>query len=94
MKNITQVYLIRHSNQLKIRNCISKESTQISNEKIVLSVEGEINAQKLSNLEELKNINVLWSSNYVRAISTAKYIAFKNNIDVNIDENFNERKLR
>ena len=56
MKNITQVYLIRHSNQLKIRNCISKESSQISNEKIVLSVEGEINAQKLSNLEELKNI--------------------------------------
>lgn len=94
MKNITQVYLIRHSNQLKIRNYISKESTQISNEKIVLSVEGEINAQKLSNLEELKNINVLWSSNYVRAISTAKYIAFKNNIDINIDENFNERKLR
>lgn len=94
MKNITQVYLIRHSNQLKIRNSISKESSQISNEKIVLSVEGEINAQKLSNLEELKNINVLWSSNYVRAISTAKYIAFKNNIDINIDENFNERKLR
>ena len=60
----------------------------------MLSVEGEINAQKLSNLEELKNINVLWSSNYVRAISTAKYIAFKNNIDINIDENFNERKLR
>ena len=95
MGNLTQVYLIRHAEQLKIKNKIVKnESNQISNEKIILSVAGEKEAEKISELEELKNIDILWSSNYVRAISTAKYIAEKNNIEINIDESFNERKLR
>ena len=43
--------------------------------------------------EELRNIDCLWSSNYVRAISTAKYISYKNNIDINIDSRLNERKI-
>ena len=95
MEKLTQVYLIRHAEQLKIKNKIVKyESNQISNEKIILSVAGEKEAEKISELEELKNIDILWSSNYVRAISTAKYIAEKNNIEINIDESFNERKLR
>lgn len=95
MGNLTQVYLIRHAEQLKIKNKIVKnESNQISNEKIILSVAGEKEAEKISELEELKNIDILWSSNYARAIGTAKYIAEKNNIEINIDESFNERKLR
>ena len=95
MKNLTYVYLIRHSEQLKIENMIlENEDSQISNEKIILSIEGEKKAEEISKLTELSNIDVLWSSNYVRAISTAKYIASQNNIDINIDENFNERKLR
>ena len=95
MGNLTQVYLIRHAEQLKIKNKIVKnENSQISNEKIILSVAGEKEAEKISELEELKNIDMLWSSNYARAISTAKYIAEKNNIEINIDESFNERKLR
>lgn len=95
MGNLTQVYLIRHAEQLKIKNKIVKnENSQISNEKIILSVAGEKEAEKISELEELKNIDILWSSNYARAIGTAKYIAEKNNIEINIDESFNERKLR
>ena len=95
MGNLTQVYLIRHSEQLKIENKIVKnEESQISNEKIILSVEGEKKAQEISKLKELSNIDILWSSNYVRAIATAKYIAKQNHIEINIDENFNERKLR
>lgn len=95
MGNLTQIYLIRHAEQLKIKNKIVKnESNQISNEKIILSVAGEKEAEKISELEELKNIDILWSSNYARAIGTAKYIAEKNNIEINIDESFNERKLR
>ena len=73
---------------------ISNEESQISNEKIILSVEGERKALEISKLKELRNIDVVWSSNYVRAISTAKYIANQNHIEINIDENFNERKLR
>ena len=95
MAELTHVYLIRHSEQLKIMNKIVKnEESQISNEKIILSVEGEQNAQENSELEELDKIDTLWSSNYVRAIATAKYIAKQNNIEINIDESFNERKLR
>lgn len=95
MRNLTQVYLIRHSEELKINNKLVKgEESQISNEKNILSVDGERKAQKISELKELSNIDVLWSSNYVRAIATAKYIAKQNHIEINIDENFNERKLR
>ncbi len=83
----TTIYLVRHSEQLKIKGEIfSKESSQIKNEKIPLSINGEALALNLSNIEEFKNIDVLFSSNYVRAISTAKYIAEKNNIEINIDE--------
>lgn len=35
---------------------------------------------------ELKNIDVLYSSHYVRAMSTAKYISESNNIMLNVDE--------
>lgn len=93
MKKKTYIYLIRHSEQLKIQNNIQEDS-QIENEKIVLSVKGEKKAEESSKLEELKNIDILWCSNYVRAISTAKYIAEENDIPIKIDENLGERKLR
>ena len=40
--------------------------------------------------EALKNIDVVFSSNYVRAIGTAKYFAVDK---INIDERFGERKF-
>lgn len=92
MKN-TVVYLARHGEQLKIENNNIIEDSQISNEKIILSVKGEKEAQKLSKSTELNNIDILWCSNYVRAISTAKYISLENDIPINIDSNFGERKL-
>lgn len=91
----TIIYLIRHSEQLKMNNrYLSGEDEQIKNEKIILSIEGERKAKELSKREELKNIDVLYSSNYVRAIATAKYIANKNNLNINIDDRLGERKLR
>lgn len=94
MQKETIVYLIRHSEQLKINGIKNiKEDDQINNEKITLSVEGENKAKELSKMNELNNIDAIWSSNYVRAIATAKYIAYRNNLEINIDSNFNERKL-
>lgn len=87
------VYLVRHAEVLKLNKEYIIEDTQINNEKIILSVDGEKQAEKLSKSLELKNIEKLWCSNYVRAISTAKYISKENNIPINIDINFNERKL-
>lgn len=93
MKKKTTIYLIRHSEQLKIQSDIQEDS-QIKNEKIILSINGEKKAEEMSKLEELNSIDALWCSNYVRAISTAKYIAKENNIELNIDKNLGERKLR
>lgn len=50
-------------------------------------------ANILSEIDELSNIDKVISSNYVRAISTAKYIANKNNKDIDIIDDFGERKF-
>lgn len=88
------IYLIRHSKSVKSKNLnfTNNITEQEKNEKLPLSVEGEKLAYNLSNFFENK-IDELWSSNYERAISTAKYIAKVNNINININEDFNERKL-
>ena len=91
MKIKTYIYLIRHSEQLKIQN--NEEDSQIANEKIILSITGENKASKLAEMKELKDIDVLWCSNYSRSIATAKYIAEKNNIEIKISKSFGERKL-
>ena len=89
------IILIRHSEQLKIKDTKKFDiSNQVNNEKIILSVNGERLAKEISKLNELQNINMIWSSNYVRALATAKYIADENNIDINVDDRLNERRLR
>ena len=91
----TTLYLIRHSKQLKDYGTIlTNESHQEQNEKIILSVEGEAEAKNLSKNKKLEDISEVWSSSYVRAIETAKYIAGRNSLKINIDSSLNERKLR
>ena len=90
----TIIYLIRHAetvNENGIRN--TSEDSQLINEKEILSVEGEEQAKKLSSNKELQNIDVIWSSSYTRAKATAKYIANKNNLPFNLDNDLSERKL-
>ena len=92
----TVVYLIRHSescNKANFNNIDVKDDFQLSNEKTILSINGEKKAEALSKCSELQNLDAVYSSNYVRALSTAKYIASENNTIVNIDERFNERKI-
>lgn len=89
---MTTLYLIRHS--IKERNfgeLDSLDSFQIRNEKLILSLEGEEKALELSKHSELQKVDELWASNYVRAISTAKYISDSNNIKLNISSAFDER---
>ena len=90
----TIIYLIKHAEELEekgIKN--TEESSQLMNEKFILSVKGEEQARKLSENPELQNIDILWSSTYSRAKGTAKYIVNQNNIDLNLDSSLNERKL-
>ena len=89
----TIIYISRHSEPLwgQIEEYISEDSYQVRNEKLPLSVEGERRAQILSNFSDLKNIDIVYSSHYVRAISTAKYVASNNNLKLNIDSRLGER---
>ena len=90
----TIVYLIRHAETVVengIRN--TNEDSQMINEKEILSVYGEEQSKRLSENEELTNIDVIWSSSYTRAKATAKYIAESNKLPINLDSNLSERKL-
>ena len=90
----TIIYLIRHAETVKengIRN--TNEDFQSINEKEILSVQGEEEARKLSKNIELKNLDAIWSSYYTRAKATAKYNAYENNLQYNLDKRLSERKL-
>lgn len=92
---MTTVYISRHSEPFRklIGEYNVNEVEQIRNEKNPLSVNGEKYAKELSEREELQKVDVLYSSHYVRAMSTAKYIAERNNIKLNVDERLGERKF-
>ena len=90
---MTTVYLVRHSEPFKVHLGIEdvSESLLFENIKSPLSVRGEKLAEKISLNKEFSDIDVVWSSNYVRAMSTSKYFANENNIKVNISEKLGER---
>ena len=89
----TTIYISRHSQPMKLNFDKSSDCLQLQNEKQILSLEGERRAKILSELNELKNIDVVISSNYIRAMSTAKYISEKNNKDLYVIDDFGERQF-
>lgn len=91
---MTIVYLVRHSEPFKIHKGIEEvnEDLLFSNIKSPLSINGEKLAEKVSLNPEFGDLDVVWSSNYVRAMSTAKYFADNNNLKVNISDKLGERK--
>lgn len=92
----TTIFFIRHSEIFSKSsiNVISNNcDKEVEVEKAFLSVTGEEKAKELSNYDELKNLDAVYSSNYVKALSTAKYIAKANNTVINIDDRLNERKI-
>lgn len=92
----TTVYLIRHSVRFSMNDIDIYNTTQsniIKNEKVILSVEGEKRAEILSNENELQNIDIVYTSNCVRTLQTAKYLLEKQNLKANIDERFDERRI-
>ena len=85
-----QIYVMRHSEPLKCNNNENGDSLQVQNEKWTLTENGENIAKEKSKLEELQNFDIVFSSNYVRAIATAKYFSKDK---INIVESFGERKF-
>ena len=93
---MTTVYLIRHSVRMTksdIETYNTSQNELLKNEKIILSVQGEKRAELLCNKEEIKNIDVIYTSNCVRTLQTAKYLMYNQNLKANIDERLDERRV-
>ncbi len=90
---MTTLYLIRHSKPMYVNDIINTDDYQIRNEKLSLSIDGEQIAKEKLYKPIFNNIDILYTSNYVRTIQTAKYIAEINNLEINVVSNLGERKF-
>ncbi len=93
---MTTIYLIRHSTRINhdyINEYNTTQSELLKSEKDILSVEGEERARILSEQKEFKNVDMVYVSNCVRTLQTAKYLVEKYNLKVNIDERLDERRV-
>lgn len=90
---MTTIYLI--NNGLTMNNLIFDSSEPLKNkrEKRILSIEGEKESELLTKLPYFEKINLIYTSNYVMSIGTAKYLARKLGIDINITKEIGERIL-
>jgi len=89
-----KVYLIRNLETLQnAYNSKIKESEQLIKEREILSCTGEEHAKKMSMLPYLKELDAIYSSNYVSALSSAKYIAKENNLKIDVNPAFQDRKV-
>lgn len=90
------IYLIRHSAPfVEIDNYEDYKNISWSeyNRNMILSSTGEQNAKKLCELNELHNIDEVYSADSFRAIGTAKYVAEVNHLKIKLDKRINERDL-
>ncbi len=90
---MTTIYLIRHSEPMEVNNTFNKDNLQLQNEKSSLSIKGEQIAKEKLNKKEFDDIDIIFSSNYVRTIQTAKYLSEKNQVDINVISDLGERKF-
>ena len=90
MKKI--IYFMRHSEVYKgINHNYNSDSLLENNMKSILSINGENMASQVSKLDEFSNLDLVVSSNYVRAMATAKYFV-KDGINFVVSDLFGERK--
>lgn len=88
------IYLVKHSGPfVDIKNYEDYENVpwEDYNRNMILSVDGEKRAERLCEIDELNNVERIFASDSVRAIASAKYLAEKNNIKIELDERINER---
>jgi 2,3-bisphosphoglycerate-dependent phosphoglycerate mutase len=92
---MTEVYLIRDAEVFdNFRNYINSDSFVNINRKKILTSNGEEKSKILGELPFLGDVDFIISSNYVRSMSTVKYLAEKLNKPIIIDERFDERIRR
>lgn len=87
----TDIFLIRHAK--KSNSILFPDSCGLMeiDEKRPLSALGQYQAKKISLLPCLKNLDAVYSSHFVRSISTAIYTSELNCCPINISKAFGER---
>ena len=89
---MTTIYLI--NNTLTMNNLDYPDDTlEQRRQKRILSIEGEKESEELVNIDYLKRTNVIYSSPYVMAVGTAKYLARKLELETIITRELGERVL-
>ena len=92
----TIVYLIKSAKELPqkaFREYNVNETLEERKKKQILSATGELQAKKLAKSAIFENVRVIYTSAYVSAVGSAKYLAEERNIPLNVDELLNERKI-
>ena len=83
---IKEVFFIRHSKPGKCCPLYKWFSLQKQNEKKRLTNEGKLLAEKAFQDEMFKNIEEIYSSNYLRTYQTAKILSRKYGIKVKVNK--------
>ena len=87
------IFLI--ANNLVIDNIVylKEENIDEKREKRILSIEGEKAALKLAKIKGLDCVSKIYSSGYASAVGTAKYLARRLEMPINILNDLNERRI-
>lgn len=88
-----EIYIIRHCGPFVLIDESKKITFEEKSKNMILSVEAEEKMANISKIDDLQNIDMVYSSNSARAIATAKYIACNNNLSIQVDDRLNERKF-
>lgn len=90
---MTTIYLINNSLTMNNLSFPDKELLEQKRKKRILSIEGEEASKKLVYDKYLQSVQYIYSSPYVMSIGTAKYLAKKLELDINIKAEIGERVL-
>ena len=91
---MTIIYLIANNvKQKRYINDKNNDNLEYRMSKANLDYRGVSNAIKLSKMEELTDVDCIYTSGYNSAIETSNYIKGTNNIDIVINDNFNQRRI-
>lgn len=90
---MTTIYLINNSYTMNNLAFPDRESLELKREKRILSIEGEEASKKLASNKDLQSVQEIFASPFVMSIGTAKYLAQKLELDMQIKVEIGERVL-
>ena len=89
---MTTIYLINNSLTMNVFFPLN-ESLREKREKRLLSIEGEKESKMLADIPYLNKVSSIYTSSYVMSIGTAKYLAKKLEVEMQVCEELGERVI-